>query len=41
MVCKQFPGIPGELQGDVLDGFYLIFGEFSVNFPEEFSVENQ
>ena len=40
MVYKQFPGIRGELQGGVLDGFDLFFGELSVNFPDEFSVEN-
>ena len=40
VVYKQFPGIRGELQGGVLDGFDLFFGEFSVNFPDEFSVEN-
>ena len=37
---KQFPGIRGELQGGVLDGFDLFFGKFSVNFPDEFSVKN-
>ena len=30
---------PGELQGGVLEGFDLFFGEFSVNFPDDFSVE--
>ena len=32
---KQFPGIRGELQGGVLEGFDLFFGGFSVNFPDE------
>ena len=40
MVYKQFPGIRGELQGGVLEGFGFIFGEFSDKFPDEFSVEN-
>ena len=39
MVYKQFPGIRGELQGGVLDGFDLIFGELSVNFQDEFSTK--
>ena len=39
VLYKQFPGIRGELQGGVLEGFDLFFGEFSVNFPDEFSVE--
>ena len=39
VVYKQFPGIRGELQGGVLDGFDLFFEEFSINFPDEFSVE--
>ena len=26
VVCKQFPGIRGELQGGVLEGFDLFFG---------------
>ena len=39
MVYKQFPGIRGELQGGVLEGFDLFFGEFSVKFPDENSVE--
>ena len=40
VVYKQFPGIRGELQGGVLEGFDLFFGEFSDNFPDDFSVEN-
>ena len=39
VVYKQFPGIRGELQGGVLEGFDLIFGKFSVNFPDEFSTK--
>ena len=39
VVYKQFPGIPGELQGGVLEGFDLFFGEFSDNFPDESSIE--
>ena len=37
MVCKQFPGIRRELQGGVLDGFDLLFGEFSDNFQATFT----
>ena len=40
VVYKQFPGIRGELQGGVLEGFDLFFWQFSVNFPDEFSVKN-
>ena len=36
VVYKQFPGIRGELQGGVLDGFDQVFGEFSVKLPDEF-----
>ena len=39
MVYKQFPGIRGELQGGVLEGFDLFFEEFSVTFPDEVLVE--
>ena len=39
MVYKQFPGIRGELQGGVLEGFDFFFGEFSIHFPDKFSVE--
>ena len=39
MVYKQFPGIRGERQGGVLDGFELVFGEFSVNFPDEILIK--
>ena len=39
MVDKRFSAIRGELQGGVLDGFDLFFGELSVNFPDEFSIE--
>ena len=41
MVYKQFPGIRGELQGGVLDGFEMIFGLFSVKFAHEISVKNR
>ena len=41
VVYKQFPGIRGELQGGVLDGFDMFFWKFSVNFPDEFSVNNR
>ena len=40
MVYKQFPGIRGELQGGVLEGFDLIFGEFSDIFSDEISATN-
>ena len=39
MLCKQIPGIRGERQGGVLEGFDLFFGEFSVKFPDECSVK--
>ena len=39
MVYKQFPGIRGELQEGVLEGFGLFWGKFSVNFPDNISVE--
>ena len=39
MIYKQFPGIRGELQGGVLDGFDLFFGLLSINFPDDFSIK--
>ena len=39
VVYKQFPGVRGELQGGVLEGFEFIFWKFSVNFLDEISVE--
>ena len=39
VVFKQFPGIRGERQGGVLEGFDLFFEELSDNFPDEVSIE--
>ena len=39
MVYKQFPGIRGELQGGVLESFYLFFKKFSIKFPDDLLLE--
>ena len=40
VLYELFPVFSGSLQGCLLDGLDLLFGQFSIYFPDGFSVEN-